>query len=57
MLGTVLGGRKAVDNKVYMFPNPNGTYIPVEGGGVEQMQIKQNKLLKYKFSKYNIRNK
>lgn len=26
-------------------------------GGVEQMQIKQNKLLKYKFSKYNIRNK
>lgn len=56
MLGTVLGGRKAVDNKVYMFPNPNGTYIPV-GGGVEQMQIKQNKLLKYKFSKYNIRNK
>lgn len=27
------------------------------GGRVEQMQIKQNKLLKYKFSKYNIRNK
>lgn len=55
MLGTVLGDRNAVENKVYMFPNPNRTHIPV-GEGI-QMQIKQNKHLKYKFNKYNLRNK